>query len=106
MADLDKIIKDIENLRTKVTPELEHLDKMYNTLKEEINDKFQEERRAQNGDLKGLEDFYSLLITIKRDTNVIRNVNGLFKRLNRLSDYKVSEEMIEESELSEIFQKN
>ena len=105
MADLDKIIKDTNKLRKKIIPDLKLLADMYSKLREEIGDKFKEEFTTQKGDLRGLEDFYSLLMTIKKDTAVIRNVNNVFRRLNDLSDYNISEE-IEEKELNEIFDKN
>ena len=108
--DLDKIIKDANKLRKKIAPDLKALDGLYSKLKEEIGDKFKEEFSFQKGDLRGLEDFYSLLMIVKKDTAMIRNVSNMFRRLNDLSDYNVSEEkaeeLIEKSELKEIFDKN
>jgi hypothetical protein len=109
MLDLDKILKDIEVIRKSILPQLKKLDNLYTKLKEELNDKFKEEYREQRGDLRGLEDFYSLLVAVKKDVMVVKGTTNLIKKLNNLSEYNVSEESIEEAkeeaELEEIFDK-
>jgi len=105
MPDLDKIIKDIEAIRKPAILQVKKLNELYASLKEELDRKFKEEFIAQKGDLRGLEDFYSLVVAIKKDVMVIKGTANLIKKLNNLSEYNVSEEDFEEAELNEIFNK-
>jgi len=103
MPGVNQTIKKISDLRKKVEKDLSSLAGLCGSLKEEVDLKFRAELRHQNGDYKGLEDFYALVMMIKKDNQTVIGMLNLLKRLNNLSGFDVSE-IQDNIELGNIFE--
>ena len=101
MADLNRVIKDITSLKKKIQKDLATLVGKYTELRKEVDDKFNSELAMQKGNYEGLEDFYALVMMTRKDTSSISGVLGLFKRLNDLSGFNISD-IEDDIELREI----
>jgi len=103
MSDANGTIKKISSLREKIIKDVGALSGLYASLKNEIDKRFRDELGKQKGDYSGLEDFYALVMLIKKDANTSSGVSNLLKRFNDLSRFNVSE--IEDNiELEKIFE--
>lgn len=91
MADLNRVIRDITALKKKIQKDLTTLVGKYTELRKDIDDKFNSELALQKGNYEGLEDFYALVMMARKDASSISGVLGLFKRLNDISDFDVSD---------------
>jgi hypothetical protein len=96
MSGINNMISDISSLSKKVRKDLVTLTDIYSKLYEEVNHKFKEELIRQNGSISGLDDFYSLVITLKGDKIKVRNALSLLSSLKDISQFSVSEEALEE----------
>jgi hypothetical protein len=105
MPDANQTIKKITGLKEKVKKDLANLLGLYDSLKGEVDRKFRKELKHQKGDYNGLEDFYALVMMIKKDSQTVSGASGLVKRLNDLSGFNISEieEEVENVELEKIF---
>jgi len=98
MSDTNKMISDISSLSKKVNKDIMRLMEVYNMLFNDVNHRFKEEYVRQNGKINGLEDFYSLVITLKGDKTKVANAFGLINRLKDISQFNISEEALEEQQ--------
>lgn len=98
MSEVNKMISDVSSLSKKVAKDLTTLTHVYHMLFDDINHRFKEELVRQNGKIDGLEDFYSLLITLKGDKTKVRNALSLLGGLKDISQFNVSEEALEEEQ--------
>lgn len=103
MPDANQTIKKITALKEKIKKDLSGLSNLYGSLKNEIDKKFRDELTHQKGDYSGLEDFYALVMMIKKDTSTASGALNIVKRLNDISKFDVSD--IEDNiELEKIFE--
>lgn|SRR6056297_512059 len=103
MPETNQTIKKIDMLRGKVKKDIVNMLQLYGSLKDDLEGKFRSELRQQKGDYNGLEDFYALVMLLKKDSQTVSGIMNLFKRLNDLSKFNVSE--IEDNiELEKIFE--
>lgn len=91
MSDLNKIKNEVSSATKKVLGDLKLLSGKYKEFQAEIDARFKEELREQHGNLKGLEDFYSLNVSIKRNNQHVNNAFGLLNRLTDVSSFNISE---------------
>ena len=91
MADLNTSVTKVTALKEKIKKDVSTLISLYSDLKKEIDHKFKEELKLQKGDYNGLEDFYALVMMLKKDTQTSVGVLSLLKRLNDLSGFSISE---------------
>ena len=96
MSDVSKMISNVSSLSKKIGKELIKLSMSYDELFNEVDRRFKEELSRQNGKINGLEDFYSLFLSLKQDRNKIRNSAHLMGGLRDISQFNVSEEALEE----------
>jgi hypothetical protein len=92
MADLNKMLGEIQKESTDLKKDLQELFSSYDSLFRESNHSLQEERLAANGKMAGIEEFYIMVQSIRRNRDIIgsmlRGINGL----RPLSVFKVIEE--------------
>jgi len=96
MSEVNKMISDVSSLSKKIAKDLDTLSSVYHRLFDDINRRFKEELLRQDGKIKGLEDFYSLVILLKGDKTKVRNVLSILGGLKDISHFNVSEEALEE----------
>jgi hypothetical protein len=103
MKSTNQSISKITFLKERIKKELATLTGLYLSLRDEIDSKFKEELRNQKGDYSGLEDFYALVMMIKKDANTSAGALNLIRRLNDVSDFNVSD-IQDNIELEKIFE--
>jgi hypothetical protein len=99
MSDLNNITKDATALRGKVLKDLETLIKMYGDLEGSVNDRFREEFQKNADSLNGLEDFYMLNNSVKKNHIAVKNAYALLKRMRDIGGFDIVEEEIADKEL-------
>lgn len=95
MPDVNKIIADVTSIGKRSLKDLRTMVEAYEILVKEVDSTFKEEIRFQDGKSDGLEDFYALLVSIKKNKISIINAMTLIERLKNISDFNISEETIE-----------
>jgi esterase/lipase len=103
MPNINNIIKESMGKRLQLIKELDSTFKLYANMYEDVQNKFREEVRNNNGSMTGLEDFYTLYMKLKKDLTSIKNAMVCVRRTSDLSEFNVSEE---ELELEKIFSDN
>lgn len=96
MADLNKLMLDIQDESVDVERRLKILLSKYDTLYKEGNNQFVQERIASNGSMEGLEDFRRLILTIKRNKDVMASLVRGVDNLRSIKEFKFIEEEISE----------
>jgi hypothetical protein len=91
MSDPNYMRNEVSELTRKIQKQLKELLGMYKNFHDEIETRFREELREQEGELAGLEDFYGLSLSIKRNTQNVGNALTLMSRLKDLSGFDISE---------------
>ena len=95
MADLNMLMADVQNNSTKLKKDLGNLLKRYELLYKEANRQFMAERIA-SGSMDGLEDFYKLVNTIRRNKDVAGSLLRGINNLRALDRFEFVEEDVEE----------
>jgi len=95
MKNLDSIQSEVLNKTKKIQRELKELFGLYRDFQSEIESRFREELKSQDGKIEGLEDFYSFSLTLKRNMQNIGNSASLMARIKDVSGYNIEEELQE-----------
>jgi Skp family chaperone for outer membrane proteins len=98
MPNLENMRDEVSNLTKKVQREVRDLLGLYKSFQEEIEARFREELREQDGKMEGLEDFYGLNLLLKRNFQNVGNATTLLSRLKDFSGFDISEEELERIE--------
>lgn len=93
MADLNKIMIDIQRKSSDIENSIKELFTKYEILYREGNKIFHRERIAV-GSMEGLESFYRLIQVIRRNRDVIGSLLRGVNNLRSISDFKFVEEEI------------
>lgn len=94
MADLNKLMIDIQNESIDIEKKLKGLLIKYDSLYRDGNQQFIEERISSNGSMDGLEDFRRLILIIKRNKDVISSLVRGIDNLRSIKEFKFIEEEI------------
>jgi thiamine monophosphate kinase len=89
---LTKIISDADAMKKKIVGDMQGFLAVYIGLEKEINKRFQEEYRASNNQLKGLEDFHMLSYISKKNLNSVKTACNLISRLGDISGFDIEEQ--------------
>jgi hypothetical protein len=92
MADLNKILNNIQNKTSSVEESVQTLLAQYDDLFRESTKLFNEERTASDGKMDGLEDFYRMVQTIRRNRDVIGSITRGIKSIRPINQFKIIEE--------------
>ena len=105
MPDINKIKDDVSVLTKKIEDELKNLTRVYQGFCSEVDSRFQDELREQDGKMDGLEDFYGLKLIVNRNRQSVNNALGIILRLKDISGFNISEtsEKIEKNKIKELF---
>jgi hypothetical protein len=96
--DLNKIMDGIQKDSKELESKMEELMVRYDELYREGNRQYLQERAA-SAVMDGLENFYILVQTIRRNRDVIGSLLRGIKNLRNLSKYKFVEETVPEPKL-------
>lgn len=94
MPDLNKLMLSIQKNGSDVEKQLKNLFGKYEDFYREGNRQFLEEKTATSGSMDGLEDFYRLIQTVRRNKDVIGSLIRGFNNLRSLSNFKFIEEEV------------
>lgn len=89
--DLNKEIRHIQKISLDIEKQLKTLLIQYEELCREGNKQFNNERTI-SGSMNGLEDFYRLIQTLKRNKDLIGSLFRGIKGLRPLTGFKIVEE--------------
>ena len=92
-TDLNKILNEVQKDSSNIEKQLKAMFGKYSNFYQEANSQFNEERTASNS-MTGLEDFYSMVQTIRRNRDVIGSLLRGINSLRPLNDFKVIEETL------------
>lgn len=101
MADINNMLADLAARGEKIRKDLEEVSRAYGRLESEMRHRYRDELSYNRGSSEGLEDFFMLNATIRRNSMAVRNAAVLMKKVKDLSGYDISEEEI----LDKIFDK-
>ena len=91
MANPDNMKREVSELTRDVQKQLKELLGLYKSFQDEIEVRFREELREQEGELAGLEDFYGLNLYIRRNTQNVSSALTLLSRMKDISGFDISE---------------
>lgn len=91
MPDLNKLLSDAQKQGKAVRKDLERLLITYETLYREGHNRYVAERTATT-DIEGLEDFYILLQTIRRNRDVVGSLVRGLHNVRSMEKYSFVEE--------------
>jgi len=94
MADLNKLMADIQDESDKIKERLKSLSVKYETLYKDGNKQFLQERISSNGSMEGLEDFRRLVLILKRNRDVVGSLVRGMNNLKSVKDFKFIEESV------------
>lgn len=104
MADLNNIKNEVTAATKKVLEDLKALTWKYAEFQKEIESKFRDELRSQNGKIDGLDDFYSLNLIVKRNSQNVNNAFSIVSKLKDVSSFNIDEiSEADNKKLEEIF---
>jgi hypothetical protein len=89
--NINRSKKEVTDLTVKTQKDLAILMNAYDRFQSDIEERFREEMREQDGKIDGLEDFYSLNMIVKRNAQMISNSLGMLKRLKDISEFNIEE---------------
>lgn len=108
MAIPNDLIRDISNIRKRMLKDFDSMVRKYAELTDDMNHRFKDELSFQKGNIHGLEDFFSLVMVLKKNNSQIQNSASLFKRMKDISTFNISEDDMpskaEEKEIKEILE--
>ena len=91
MPDLNSMLEDVQKKEKILKKDMEQLLKVYEKLHHDAHIEFITERN-KTGSMEGLEDFYYLVNTIRRNRDVIGSLLRGVNNFRPLSKYKFIEE--------------
>jgi hypothetical protein len=95
-TDLNRIISDIKKTGTDLEKRIKEFYEKYENFYKESYSQFNVERMA-SGSMNGLEDFYRLIQTVKRNRDVVSSLIRGMTNLRPIEDFKwIEEDIIEE----------
>lgn len=94
MADLNKVMQDIQKSSADIEKRLKDLFGKYEILYRDGNKEFINERISSNGSMEGLEDFRRLVLIIKRNKDVVASLLRGVDNLRSIKEFKFVEEEI------------
>lgn len=97
MADLNKMMDNLESRSKKVSRELKELLGLYDGVFRQTQKEFQQERVA-SGNMDGLEDFYRLVNTLRRNRDIIGSLERGIRGMRPLNKFRFIEEEVPQSE--------
>jgi hypothetical protein len=97
MPDLNNILNDVKLETNKMNSLSKNLLIKYDNLYNIGCQIFNEERGKSNGNMDGLEDFYSLIQTIRRNRGIIGSITLGIRNLKNMDKFKIMEEDVEET---------
>jgi predicted CopG family antitoxin len=95
VKDLNKMLSDVKKNNMDIDAKLKMFLMKYDGLYQEANRQFHQERTA-SGSMKGLEDFYYMVQTIKRNRDVVSSLVRGITNLRSLKNFSIIEEDIPE----------
>ena len=95
MPDLNKSLAHLQNKSHKIKEELKGLLIDYENIFREINGIYLNEKMASKS-IEGLEDFYHLLQTVRRNRDVIGSLMKGFSGMRSMDKFKFIEEDVPE----------
>jgi len=102
MADLNNIVRDATTLRGKILKDLDTLIKMYGEFEGSVTERFRDEYTKNAGATSGLEDFYALSNSVKKNHIAVKNAYALLKRMRAVDGFEITEEEVLDKELEEL----
>jgi len=96
MAEIDKLMDEVQAQTSALNRQVGRLLGAYETLFRETNQQFIEERTANNG-TKGLEDFYRLVSTIRRNKDVVGSLLRGMRSIKPMTGFRIIEEEVPET---------
>lgn len=97
MADLNKMLADINAKGIILEQNLRDFLRQYENLYHEANNQFVSERNV-TGSMEGLEDFYRMVNTARRNRDVIGSLMRGIKSLRPMDKFRIVEEDIKPPE--------
>jgi hypothetical protein len=91
MADLNKLLEGIHRDSTEIEHKLKTFLGMYEELFREANRQFSQERSA-SASMQGLEEFYRLVQTVRRNKDVVGSLLRGMGNMRSLAGFKFVEE--------------
>ncbi len=104
MPDPNKMRDGIDTLSKKIKRDMGALAAQYGGLANEVNRRFRDELREQNGKMDGLEDFYQLTMLVKRNAQVANHVLGMMSKMTDISSYDISEDTEKKDDVEELIE--
>lgn len=95
MADLNKLMSEVEQIGSRVDGSMKELLSKYEALYREAHRAFMAERSASKT-MKGLEDFYLAVGSIRRNRDIIGSMVRGLKNLKRMKNFRFVVEDIPE----------
>lgn len=92
MADLNKLMRDIQDESTKIKGRLKTLLIKYDSLYKDGNRQFIHEKVSSNDDMEGLEDFRRLTLIFKRNKDVVASLVRGMDNLRSMKSFEFIEE--------------
>ena len=93
MPDPNKMRNDVMSLADKINRDISSLTKKYKALATEVDKRFRDELRVQSGDMDGLDDFYRLMLIVKKNAQVSQQALFLMSKMVDISKFDISEEV-------------
>jgi len=97
MADLNKMMDNLESRSKRLSKEIREFIGIYDNVFREANKEFQQERVAA-GNMDGLEDFYRLVNTLKRNRDILGSLERGIRGMRPLNKFRFIEEEVPQSE--------
>lgn len=94
MADLNKLMAEVQSDCSEAERLLRNLLVKYESLYNEGNKQFIQERVLANGSMDGMEDFRHLVLTVKRNKDIIGSLVRGIDNLRSIKEFKFIEEEI------------
>lgn len=91
--DINKDLSNIQQVSKKVEAQVIDLFRNYEELFKRMDRSFREEKQASTS-LSGLEDFYRLVQTVRRNKDIVGSLVRGIRGLRSLSEFRVVEEEI------------
>lgn len=99
MPNPNRLRNEISNLTKKVSKDILLLAKHYKNLNKDIESRFRDEVREQNGKIDGLEDFYQLNMLIKRNAQIVSRTHSMLMKLHNIENFQID---IEKDEIEDL----
>jgi len=92
MADMNKQLANVQERETELKRQIRNLLGTYEDLYKESNRTLMSQRVAARGNMDGLEEFYRLVQTVRRNRDVVGSMMRGVENLRPLSEFRFIEE--------------